>query len=1334
MFSRIDKTHYPIIIALSVLILGFLLSIPRYAFGDETFYLAETAIIYDCIRNFEWFGNQPVGLHGFLFKLPVALAFLVTEPSIFVATAFNVILSAVSAVLCYKLFLKIFHSEHWSAAGTLLTVSSYYFILTIPTFLRDIPGLFALLLLFISVFAVRKKSLLQGFLLLLLLDAKEYLFFMSVPPLLAYYALPLLRKKDVFLPRTWLSIIKNYSLLLLPSLIFIYLMLWTSLVPLNNFVGYILGFTTRGLTYTFRDFSIATATENFHGKGKKIVTFKDNKRFQKVSSGDGEGASEKLVDISAVKAIEAGAKAAEEGDTLLILDTKIKPEFSDVCKKNRMLTYFYSEFPERTFRNASINEGVSIMDGIGIGVVVLDPDFESNKYYLASKLPDILCNKELFTKLYEDSDIGFKVYKRADIFKPAFELASKNTEEGEKILLIDKSTDAIACDLENIVSFFSDSFPKDKFPEGMTPQKVFFALDEMGVGAIILNSQLDGNNDYEKSPIASLPKSPSLAKPLAKIGKYNVYKLHCVPAEMVEFVKNEAVPSEAINILVIGENADELKKMTQFSGEIVSIFAPSLSGATRQRGDLESDLRNLVGLGVNYMIIDPMYDGQPAFKNSLFFNLMTNKEVCEIKMKMNEFRLFKFKDFSHLIDPSTAEKKSKEDKFKNAIASVSGKLEKDERVLLSSSFVPESIPKEKSAIILEKDEQILAEIGKCSEYLFEELLDESRIRAILVSDDEESEVRKSLVELISGSERIKEIYSDNVYRVFYVLPKDLDDIYMLTVCLGTGSGYYRKGDKIDIAADDPPESMVFDAWVSEPQHLVKNIMSPKSEKTTVTIPEESLVLAPTYKQKPQLFRLNVKGGAGSGKYEAGAVVSLVAFIPDDMVFESWKIPEPSKSNLKPFDSHKAKLSMPGEDIEIEAILKPSPKLFKITVNGGTGSGEFQVGSNVQINAEETDDKLAFSSWKVEPAANSACISNLKDKTATFTVPHSNTVLTSIQSRASLPLYVWRKICRSSKIIAAYYGKICYPRTFSFLSVPLLVVVPSIAFALFALRRAFREDSPLVFLIFFLIFYLSIYVFRASHGRYLMHLSPIIFTFLLLFVRDAVCGKGLALKLAIFSSLPFVIGNICLEDSYSLVKIFANLLFVSILFLMSLDSKNERMISAKKKLVFVFVFAFSLFSFSTAIASSFKIGQIGKYIDYGYNCQSRIIASEFPKAEKIWINSNTNIFAFYRADRGIEARYPLDPRFPKSALLKKNKPLDYFFIRQIRYLEDSAYQKGIRFMGLLVADPKMTNKFPKQNEYLADFKAVRWLDFKKEVKLKNKTLYVFEVVGRKDSAE
>ncbi len=186
-----------------------------------------------CLEEGRWFGNAPVGLHGFLFKLPAALVFLATGPSVTAATFINILYAMLAAWLCYLIFLRVTTSSQWALAGALLLITSYHFIDTLPTFLREIPALLSVLVLLYGI--VTKKKLLWTIIgLLLILDSREILYFMILPGLWLYIIWSRRHEGKK-------KIITLSLACLLPFFVTAMLMLFTGLVPLNPRIPYILG-------------------------------------------------------------------------------------------------------------------------------------------------------------------------------------------------------------------------------------------------------------------------------------------------------------------------------------------------------------------------------------------------------------------------------------------------------------------------------------------------------------------------------------------------------------------------------------------------------------------------------------------------------------------------------------------------------------------------------------------------------------------------------------------------------------------------------------------------------------------------------------------------------------------------------------------------------------------------------------------------------------------------------------------------------------------------------------------------------------------------------------
>lgn len=248
------------------------LSFFRHASADESYYLRETMLISELLKKGEWIGNYGVGLHGFLFKLPVALMYLLLgKPSVFVATFFTILLSISSLILFYNLVKRFFKEESYATWSTVLLSVVFHYLSTSITFLRDIPAVFAVLL-FLYLFLTKANSWKIGISLLILLDAKEHVFFTVAPVLGIYSIINNIYFRDI--SSIWekiktisLDFFRGYFL----SILWIVMMFTTSIIPINMFVASITGQIKEGVTWHKSQFLSATATENLMSGQDKTI-------------------------------------------------------------------------------------------------------------------------------------------------------------------------------------------------------------------------------------------------------------------------------------------------------------------------------------------------------------------------------------------------------------------------------------------------------------------------------------------------------------------------------------------------------------------------------------------------------------------------------------------------------------------------------------------------------------------------------------------------------------------------------------------------------------------------------------------------------------------------------------------------------------------------------------------------------------------------------------------------------------------------------------------------------------------------------------------------------
>lgn len=262
MLSKIEnflKKYGIYILPVVCLILGLLSLKFRNSTLDDDLYLFETSIMSDVLKKGEWIGNYGVGVHGFLFKLPIALVFLLTGPIMNIAVVWNILIACASLYLFYLVLKELFKKDLLAFSGTFLLFTNFQFFLNLPTYMREMPVIFAFLL-FVYLLVKKKSYWIIGLSLLLVLDAKESVFFMILP---GYLLSILINEWGGFNIKTLWVYIKSYFQILLPSLILLLLMLFTQLIPLNTVIFTLIpGITEGGVEYQMKHFEKEAATQN----------------------------------------------------------------------------------------------------------------------------------------------------------------------------------------------------------------------------------------------------------------------------------------------------------------------------------------------------------------------------------------------------------------------------------------------------------------------------------------------------------------------------------------------------------------------------------------------------------------------------------------------------------------------------------------------------------------------------------------------------------------------------------------------------------------------------------------------------------------------------------------------------------------------------------------------------------------------------------------------------------------------------------------------------------------------------------------------------------------
>ena len=218
--------------------------------------------------------------------------------------------------------------------------------------------------------------------------------------------------------------------------------------------------------------------------------------------------------------------------------------------------------------------------------------------------------------------------------------------------------------------------------------------------------------------------------------------------------------------------------------------------------------------------------------------------------------------------------------------------------------------------------------------------------------------------------------------------KDIpDEKFSLTVTGGTGSGAYKAGDIVNIAAGIAPADQIFDVWTGETA-FVANI---NNANTTLKMPDADIAVTATYKDKPaEKFTLTVTSGTGSGQYEAGTVVGIAAAVPaDGMIFDVWAGQTGTVANI---NDPNTTLTMPNAGAAISATYKEQTvEKFALTVNSGTGSGSYPGGQVVSISAEPAPATRIFDKW----TGQTGRVANINNPNTSITMPESSVVIKAV---------------------------------------------------------------------------------------------------------------------------------------------------------------------------------------------------------------------------------------------------------------------------------------------------------------------------------------------------
>lgn len=192
---------------------------------------------------------------------------------------------------------------------------------------------------------------------------------------------------------------------------------------------------------------------------------------------------------------------------------------------------------------------------------------------------------------------------------------------------------------------------------------------------------------------------------------------------------------------------------------------------------------------------------------------------------------------------------------------------------------------------------------------------------------------------------------------------------------------------ITIKADDLPDK-IFTGWTLENSN--GTIADSSSAETTFTVGYGNNKITANYKAVK--YSLTVNNGTGSGEYERYSAVLVTADTSTDpeKVFDKWVVV--SGKVLGITDQYNPTTIVTTDGVAVvEATYKN--RVYGLTVENGTGSGNYANNTTVNIVANTAPADMAFDHWEI--VTGSGTLADANSATTTFTTTNQPTTLRAV---------------------------------------------------------------------------------------------------------------------------------------------------------------------------------------------------------------------------------------------------------------------------------------------------------------------------------------------------
>ncbi len=148
---------------------------------------------------------------------------------------------------------------------------------------------------------------------------------------------------------------------------------------------------------------------------------------------------------------------------------------------------------------------------------------------------------------------------------------------------------------------------------------------------------------------------------------------------------------------------------------------------------------------------------------------------------------------------------------------------------------------------------------------------------------------------------------------------------------------------------------------------------------------------------PATYRLTVTGGSGGGEYGAGAVIEITAdAAPLGKEFDVWT---GDTAGVADVNSATTTVTMSDDEVQLTATYRDS--LYLLTVNSGSGDGEYAYGTVVEITADAAPLGKEFDAW----TGDTDGVADVSSATTTITMPAGDAQVTATYRDILYPLTV-----------------------------------------------------------------------------------------------------------------------------------------------------------------------------------------------------------------------------------------------------------------------------------------------------------------------------------------